>query len=120
MRRQCQMNTLTALEVSKYGVISGPYFRVFGLNTGKYRPEITPYLGTFHAVLWSHNNSMGNKKENSDLIWLKHLFECQVAFVSLLLPYVLTYCSLIATVTRSVFTTFLTSNMERFAKIING
>ena len=28
----------------KYGVISGP-------NTGKYGPEITPYLDTFHAVV---------------------------------------------------------------------
>ena len=37
--------------MSKYGVISGPYSPVFGLNTGKYGPEITPYLGTFHAVL---------------------------------------------------------------------
>ena len=26
--------------MSKYEVISGPYFRVFGLNTGKYGPEI--------------------------------------------------------------------------------
>ena len=34
----------------KYGVISGPYFSVFGLNTGKYEPEITPYLDTFHAA----------------------------------------------------------------------
>ena len=34
----------TALKVSKYGVI-------FGSNTGKYIPEITPYLDTFHAVL---------------------------------------------------------------------
>ena len=41
----------------KYGVISGPYFPVFGLNIplfspnkGKYGPEITPYLDTFHAV----------------------------------------------------------------------
>ena len=24
--------------------------RVFGLNTGKCRPEKTPYLDTFHAV----------------------------------------------------------------------
>ena len=37
-------------KMSKYGVISGPYFLVFGLNAGKYGPEITPYLGTFHAV----------------------------------------------------------------------
>ena len=29
--------------MSKYGVISGPYFPAF-------RPEITPYLDTFHAV----------------------------------------------------------------------
>ena len=46
-------------EVSKYGV-SGPYFPASGLNTerhsvfspnaGKYGPEKTPYLGTFHAV----------------------------------------------------------------------
>ena len=49
----------------KYGIISGPYFPVFGLNTEIYvinlriqlecrkipRPEITPYLYTFHAVL---------------------------------------------------------------------
>ena len=29
--------------------ISGPYFPAFGLNTGKYGPEIPPYLDTFHA-----------------------------------------------------------------------
>ena len=34
----------TAWKVSKYGVISGP-------NTGKYRPKITPYLDTSHAVV---------------------------------------------------------------------
>ena len=34
----------------KYGVISGPYCPVFTPNTGKYGPEITPYLDTFHAV----------------------------------------------------------------------
>ena len=39
-----------AWKVSKYGVISSPYFPAFGLNSGKYRPEITPYLDTFHAV----------------------------------------------------------------------
>ena len=46
----------TAWKVSKYGVISGPYFPVFVLNTenpntGKYRPEITPYLDTFDVVI---------------------------------------------------------------------
>ena len=41
----------TARKVSKYGVLSGSYFPVFSPNTGKYRPEKTPYLVTFHAVL---------------------------------------------------------------------
>ena len=36
--------------MSKYPVISGPYFPVFDLNTGKYGPEITPYLDTSHSV----------------------------------------------------------------------
>ena len=36
--------------MSKYGVLSGPYFPVFELNTEKYGPEKTPYLDTFHAV----------------------------------------------------------------------
>ena len=40
----------TAWKVSKCRVISGPYFPVFGLNTRKYGPEITPYLDIFHAV----------------------------------------------------------------------
>ena len=54
--------------MSNYGVISGPYFPSFGLNTeryglnteylsvfspnaGKYGPEKTPYLYTFHAMV---------------------------------------------------------------------
>ena len=37
----------TAWKVSKYGVFSGP-------NTGKYGPEKTLYLDTFHAVcVWT-------------------------------------------------------------------
>ena len=31
--------------------MSGPYFPVFGPNTEKNGPEITPYLDTFHAYL---------------------------------------------------------------------
>ena len=54
----------------KYGVISGPYFPAFRLNmeryylsvfnpnAGKYGPEITPYLDTFHAVNISSNQAM--------------------------------------------------------------
>ena len=45
----------TTCKVSKYGVISGPYFptkylSVFSPNAGKYGPEITPYFYIFHAV----------------------------------------------------------------------
>ena len=40
----------TARKVSRYGIFSGPYFPAFGLNTGKYGPEKTPYLDTFRAV----------------------------------------------------------------------
>ena len=57
--------------MSKYGVSLDPYFPTFGMNTpylsvfspnaGKYEPEKTPYLETFHAVrvfrTTYHNNS---------------------------------------------------------------
>ena len=49
--------------MSRYGVFSGPYFPIFGLNTdiygvnlkfgrntGKYGPEKTPYLDIFYTV----------------------------------------------------------------------
>ena len=29
---------------------SGPYFPLFGLHTGKYGPDETTFLDTFHAV----------------------------------------------------------------------
>ena len=32
------------------------YERVFSPKTGKYRPETTPYLGTFHAVMFYERN----------------------------------------------------------------
>ena len=40
----------TAWKVSKYGTISGLYFPVLRLNTGKYWQEKTAYLDNFHAV----------------------------------------------------------------------
>ena len=43
-------SSVTTWKGSKHGVISCPYFPGFGLNTGKYVPEIIPYLDTFHAV----------------------------------------------------------------------
>ena len=49
----------TVWKVYNYGVFSGPYFPVFGLNTEvytsvliqEYGPEKVPYLDTFHAVI---------------------------------------------------------------------
>ena len=41
---------VTTRKVSKYGVFSGPYFTIFSPKTGKYEPEKTPYLDTFHTV----------------------------------------------------------------------
>ena len=40
----------TACKLSKYGVFSGPYFPVFGLNTGKYELEKTPHLETVNLT----------------------------------------------------------------------
>ena len=64
---------ITARKVSEYGVISGLYFPVFGLNTEiygvklriqskyrKYGPEITPYLDTFPAVIKLHVKHLGH------------------------------------------------------------
>ena len=36
-------------------VFSGPYFSVLSPNTGKYKPEKTPYWDTFHAVYLTPN-----------------------------------------------------------------
>ena len=46
----------TAWKVSKYGLFSDPYFPAFGLNTGKYGPDKTPYLDTFHKVILIFSN----------------------------------------------------------------
>ena len=39
--------SFTASKVSKYGVFSGLYFPVFGLDAGNYGLEKTPYLDIF-------------------------------------------------------------------------
>ena len=50
----------TAGKMSKYGDFSGPFFfhicteydfPVFSPTVGKYGPEKTPYLDTFHAII---------------------------------------------------------------------
>ena len=64
---RCNVIATTAWKVSKYGVISGPYFPAFGLNTGKYRPEITSYLETFHA-LYFYNIELLVKLDSSSTV----------------------------------------------------
>ena len=54
----CEKYTNTELflvRISLYGVVSGPYFPVFGLNTRKHEPEIIPYLDNFNVVQWGLN-----------------------------------------------------------------
>ena len=48
--KKCVLFMITTWKESKYGVFCGSYFPAFGLNTGKHKPEKTPYLNTFHAV----------------------------------------------------------------------
>ena len=58
--------SFTVWKLSKYVVISGSYFPILEPNTGKYLPEITPYLDTFHAVKgifnFLHDTCFGSKK----------------------------------------------------------
>ena len=42
----------TAWKVSKYEVISGPYFPIFVLNTGKYGPEIKTITCSHTIFTW--------------------------------------------------------------------
>ena len=56
----------TTRKVSKYGVISGPYFPVFSPNTGKYGPEIPPYLDTFHAVEVGNNSDPSSREDQEN------------------------------------------------------
>ena len=53
---------MRCVKVSKYGVFSGPYFPVFGLNMDIYGvnlriepAEKTPHLDTFHAMMFSRD-----------------------------------------------------------------
>ena len=50
----CTMSCPSSIHCVRSDLIrsfSCPYFPLFGLNTGKYGPEKTPYLDTFHAVM---------------------------------------------------------------------
>ena len=66
--------------MSKYGVISGPYFPVLGLNTGKHGPEITPYFDTFQAVI-----KLSTHKMNDFNIFIMFYFRIYLCRLSLLI-----------------------------------
>ena len=59
--------------MSRYGVFSGPYFPVFGLNTGKYGPEEIPYRSS-HRRCSVKKGVLGNFAKFTE----KHL--CQSLF----------------------------------------
>ena len=63
---QTNLETSTAWNVLTYGVFPGLYFSAFSPNTGKYGPEKTPYLDTFHAVSRTHN-SISSKLPSQEL-----------------------------------------------------
>ena len=73
------MNLDSAWKVSKYGVISGPYFLVFRLNTGKCEPEITAYLDNFHTVRskWILKHPINL----SDAVLQKYLIKSSKSFI---------------------------------------
>ena len=48
-----------AWKVPKYGIFSGP-------NAGKYVPEKTPYLDTFHAVILSKSSYFLKSQRNGN------------------------------------------------------
>ena len=83
--RKVKLEFLTDVlcEVSKYGVVSGLYFPVFGLNTEKDGPEITPYLDAFHAVMIIEQQTVSSKKK-----WMCEKFKKKlIAILELVGPY---------------------------------
>ena len=63
--------------MSKYGVISGPYYPVFGPQTGKYGPGKTLYLDTFHAVILSGDSPETKRKLYLSPKMLRKITECE-------------------------------------------
>ena len=91
---------MTAWKVPKYRVISGQYFPVFSPNTGKYGPEITPYLDTFHAV----NDFLLKRFLEKDM-W--------VTFITLPCPFCPDFMSKIYTRSMSIFGLLVTQLVQK-------
>ena len=59
---------VTAWRVSKYGVFSGPYFPVFGLNTEIYRVNLR--IQSKYRKIWSKKNSaLGHVSRSEYFKW---------------------------------------------------
>ena len=71
-----KIETVTAWKVSKYGVISGPYFPVFGLNTEIY--FINFCIQSEYRKIQARNNSVFGHFLRSEFCWykLKFIFMC--------------------------------------------
>ena len=48
---------------------SGPNLPVFGLNTGKYGPQKTPYFNTFHTVSMSNSSYFSHTSSNCGIFY---------------------------------------------------
>ena len=57
-------NTYTARKVSKYGVISGPYFPAFGRNTERYEASVR--IQSEYWKIRTRNNSVFGHFSRSD------------------------------------------------------
>ena len=84
-KRKRWMTTNTAWKVCKCGVFFGPYFSVFGLNMGKYGPEKTPYLDTFHTANWPYSQRFSTSSLDK-LQLLFGLFPCPSSRSSIAFP----------------------------------
>ena len=71
-----KVETITAWKVSKYGVIPGPYFPVFGLNTEIYFVNLR--IQSEYRKIQTRNNSAFAHFLRSEFCWykLKFIFIC--------------------------------------------
>ena len=54
--------SVTTWKVSKHGVFIGPYFPVFGLNTGKYEPEKASFSKYWKNRYWMRLMELGTEE----------------------------------------------------------
>ena len=83
--------------MSTYGINFGPRFPVFGLNTGKYGPEITPYMDTFHAVVykWDHaklTTAIKPLSENKNIVHVKRKDHAKTDILKKFSPVSINHC----------------------------